>query len=95
VSPGLLHQVSWQKFANVLEVLAASIITILLMVAASTFQILMNFYETTWCNNSEDSLFRFGVNFMKSETTTFFIFSFTSQIKYSVDITRSQILQLH
>jgi hypothetical protein len=35
-------------------VLAASIIA-LMMEAASTFAVLVNFYHTTWCNNPEDS----------------------------------------
>jgi hypothetical protein len=35
-------------------VLAASIIT-LMMEAESTSELLVNFYQDTWCNNPEDS----------------------------------------
>jgi hypothetical protein len=55
----LLRRVVWQKFTNVSEVLAAFIIRAkmrgLMMEAASTSETSVNFYETTRCNNSEDS----------------------------------------
>jgi hypothetical protein len=44
-----------QKFTNVSEVPAASIIRAMMMEAASTSETLVNFYQTTWHNNSEDS----------------------------------------
>jgi hypothetical protein len=43
---------------DVSEVLAASImraIITLMMEAASTFETSVNFYQTTWCNNQDDS----------------------------------------
>jgi hypothetical protein len=36
-------------------VLAASIITALMMEAASTSEMSVNIYQTTWCNMPEDS----------------------------------------
>jgi hypothetical protein len=44
----------WQKCTNVSEVHAASIIT-LLMEAAGTFGISVNFYQTMQCNKPVDS----------------------------------------
>jgi hypothetical protein len=41
-------------FTNVSEVLAASIIAVM-MEAARTSETLVNFYRTTWCYNPEDS----------------------------------------
>jgi hypothetical protein len=41
-------------FTNISEVLAASIIT-LMMEAASTSVTSVNFYQTTWHNSPEDS----------------------------------------
>jgi hypothetical protein len=60
LSSGLLHHVVWQKFTNVSEVLAASIIRamsgiVLMMEAASTSEMSTNFNQTTWHNNPEDS----------------------------------------
>jgi hypothetical protein len=45
------------KFTDVSEVLAASIIRViaLMIQAASTSEASVNFYQTTWCYNSEDS----------------------------------------
>jgi hypothetical protein len=54
----LLHHVVWQKFTDVSEILAASIIrslSVLMMEAASTSETSANFYQTTRRNNSEDS----------------------------------------
>jgi hypothetical protein len=54
----LLHHVVWQKFTDVSEILAASIIralSALMMEAASTSETSTNFYQTTRRNNSEDS----------------------------------------
>jgi hypothetical protein len=36
-------------------VLAASIIRVMVMEATSTSETSVNFYQTTWCNNPEDS----------------------------------------
>jgi hypothetical protein len=52
--------VVWEKFADVSEVLAASIIRAiqliaLMMEAASTSEMSVNFYQTTWRRNAEDS----------------------------------------
>jgi hypothetical protein len=45
------------EVTDVSEVFAASIIRAmtLMMEAASTFETLVNFYQTTWCYNPEDS----------------------------------------
>jgi hypothetical protein len=54
----LLCHVVWQKYTNVSEVLAASNIRMmitLMMDAASTYATSLNFYQTTYHNNSEDS----------------------------------------
>jgi hypothetical protein len=37
------------------EVLAASIIRAMMMEAVNTFEMSVNFYQTTWCNIPEDS----------------------------------------
>jgi hypothetical protein len=50
----MLHHVIWYKFTSVSEVLAASIIA-LIMEAASTSETSVNFYQTTWHNIPEDS----------------------------------------
>jgi mannose-6-phosphate isomerase class I len=50
-----LNRVVWQKFTDVSEVLAASIIIGLIMEAASASDTSVNFYQTTWRNNPEDS----------------------------------------
>jgi hypothetical protein len=49
--------VVWKKFTNVSEDLAATIIRVLiaLMEAARTSETLVNFYQTTWHYNPEDS----------------------------------------
>jgi hypothetical protein len=44
----------WLKFADVSEVLVASIIA-LMMEAASTSETSVNFYQITWHNNPEGS----------------------------------------
>jgi hypothetical protein len=49
VSSGLL------RHTNVSEVLAASIIRVKMMEAASPSETSVNFYQTTWSNNTEDS----------------------------------------
>jgi hypothetical protein len=49
----LLRRVFWQKFADVSEVLAASIIRAMLE-AASTSETSADFYRTTRHNNPED-----------------------------------------
>jgi hypothetical protein len=55
----LLRRVIWQTFTDVSELLAASIISAmteaLMMEAASTTEKPVNFYQTTRCNNPEDS----------------------------------------
>jgi hypothetical protein len=54
----LLRRVVWWKFTNVSEVLAASIIkTVMMMMteAASTSKTLVNFYQSTWHKNLENS----------------------------------------
>jgi hypothetical protein len=53
----MLSRVVWQKFTDVSEVLAASIISTiaLMMEAASTFETSVKFYKTIRCNNPEDS----------------------------------------
>jgi hypothetical protein len=45
------------KFTNVSEVLVASIIRAMraMVEAAKTSEMLVNFYQTTWCYNPEDS----------------------------------------
>jgi hypothetical protein len=43
---------------NVSEVLAASIIIALMVEAARTFETFVNFYQTTWRYNPEDSHLR-------------------------------------
>jgi hypothetical protein len=50
----MLRLVVWQKFTNVSEVLAASIIA-LMMEAARTSETSVNFYHTTRRNIPEDS----------------------------------------
>jgi hypothetical protein len=51
----LLRRVVWY-FTNVSEVLAASIIKAMMMMEAlSTSKTLVNFYQTTRCNNPENS----------------------------------------
>jgi hypothetical protein len=45
----------WWKFTNVSEVLAASIIRAIITEAARTSETLVNFYQTTWHYNPEDS----------------------------------------
>jgi hypothetical protein len=57
LSSGLYRRVVWYKFTNVSEVLAASIIA-LMMEAARTFETLLNFYQTIRCYNPEDSYLR-------------------------------------
>jgi hypothetical protein len=49
----VLRSVFWSKFATVLEVLAASIIRALMMEAASTSEMSVNFYQTTRRNIPE------------------------------------------
>jgi hypothetical protein len=58
LSSGLLHHVVWEKFSDVAVVFGASIIRTLIalmMEAASTPETSVNFYQTTQCNNPEDS----------------------------------------
>jgi hypothetical protein len=45
------------KFTDVSAVLAASIISVIALMteAASPSEMSVNFYQTTWCNNPEDS----------------------------------------
>jgi hypothetical protein len=50
VSSGVLRCVVWYKFTNVSEVLIA-----LMMEAASTSEMSVNFYQATWHINPEDS----------------------------------------
>jgi hypothetical protein len=50
----MLRSVVWQKFTDVSEVLAASVIA-LMMKAARTSETLVNFYQTTRRYNPEDS----------------------------------------
>jgi hypothetical protein len=53
-----LCHVVWYKFTDVSEVLAASIIRamiVLMMEIVNTSETLVNFYQTTWRNNPEDS----------------------------------------
>jgi hypothetical protein len=50
----LLRRVVWWKITNVSEVLAASIIA-LMMVAESTSETSVNFYQNTRRNDPEDS----------------------------------------
>jgi hypothetical protein len=50
----MLHHVVWLKFTDVSEVLAASIIRVmiaLIMEAASTCETSVKFYQTTWHNS--------------------------------------------
>jgi hypothetical protein len=49
-----LRRVVWWKFTDVSEVIAASIIA-LMMKAANTSEKSVNFYQTTRLNNTEDS----------------------------------------
>jgi hypothetical protein len=50
----LLRPVVWWKFSDVSEVLAATVIA-LMVEAASTSETSVKFYQTTGCNNPEDS----------------------------------------
>jgi hypothetical protein len=43
------------KVTDVLEVLADSIITAMMIEAPSASEMSVNFYQTTWCINLEDS----------------------------------------
>jgi hypothetical protein len=43
------------EFTNVSEVLAASIIRVIMMEVASTSEMLVSIYQTTWRYNPEDS----------------------------------------
>jgi hypothetical protein len=49
----LWHHVVWKKFTDASEVLAVSIA--LMMEAAGTSETSVNFYQTTWRYNPEDS----------------------------------------
>jgi hypothetical protein len=52
----LLRRIVWQKFIDVSEVLAASIIIrVVMMKLASIYETSVNFYLTTRRNNPEDS----------------------------------------
>jgi hypothetical protein len=51
----MLHRAVWWKYTNVSEVLAASIIRVMIMGAASTSETSVNFYQTTRRNIPEDS----------------------------------------
>jgi hypothetical protein len=67
--------VVWQKLANMSEVTAASIIRViiaLMMEAACTSETLVNFYQTTQCNNPEDSHLqsKFGYYNFRFQITT-------------------------
>jgi hypothetical protein len=53
LSSEILRRVVWLKLTDVSEVLTASMIT--LMMAVSTFETSVNFYQTTRCNIPEDS----------------------------------------
>jgi hypothetical protein len=53
----LLRRVVWQKFTDISEVFAASIMTILMMEAARTSKTSVNFHQTTRRNNLEVSIF--------------------------------------
>jgi hypothetical protein len=58
MSSGLLGRVVWYKFKDISEVLAASIIKAMISLmteAANTSETSVNFYQTTRCNNPEDS----------------------------------------
>jgi hypothetical protein len=57
MSSGMLRSVVWQKFIDVSEVLAASIIRAktLMMETARTSETSVNVYQTTRCNIPEDS----------------------------------------
>jgi hypothetical protein len=59
-----LPRVVWKTFTDVSEVADASIIRAviaLMMEAASTSVTSVNFYQTTWCNNPEDSYLRIQI----------------------------------
>jgi hypothetical protein len=51
----LLRHVVWQRFTDDSDVLAASIITDLMMEAAGTSETSVNIYQTTRRNNTEES----------------------------------------
>jgi hypothetical protein len=57
LSSGFLRHVVWYKSTEVSEVLAASIISALMMEAANTSETTVYFYQTTRHNSPEDSHF--------------------------------------
>jgi hypothetical protein len=53
---GFLNLIIWYKFTDVLEAFAATIVkAIVLIEVARTFKTSVNFNQTTWLNNPEDS----------------------------------------
>jgi hypothetical protein len=50
-----LNHIVWQQFTDVSDILAASIIIALMIEAASTSEMSVNFYHTIQCYNPEDS----------------------------------------
>jgi hypothetical protein len=52
---GLLLHVVWYKFVSISVMLSTFIIRTMIMEAQKTSEASATFYQTTWCNNPEDS----------------------------------------